>query len=83
MEALVFEDVHFKAVPTRGFGGSLIGEAPPGAGTTLLRSSRQSTATKLAKDAAPTANSALNNNGQLTQLMAGADEFQWGVGNGG
>ena len=55
----------------------------PGAGTTLVRSSRQSTATKLAKDTAPTANSFLDNNGQLTQLRAGADEFQWGVGGGG
>ena len=55
---------------------STVRAPPPGAGSTLVRQGRSLTK----KDIAPAANQVLDSNGQLIQLSANADEFQWGVG---
>ena len=62
---------------------SAVRTPPPGAGSTLVRQSRQSTSTRNQKDVAPAANTVFDNNGQLIQLNADAEEFQWGIGGGG
>ena len=46
-------------------------------GTTRIRNSRNSTATKVAGDIAPQGNTVLDTNGQPIQLDGGA-EIQWG-----
>ena len=55
---------------------STVRSPPPGAGSTLVRQGRSLTK----KDIAPAANQVLDNNGQLIQLNANAEEFRWGVG---
>ena len=62
----------------QGAAQSMVREAPPGAGSTLVRQSGRSTRNAAATPA-PTVNTVIDNDGNSISLSDNA-EFQWGVG---